>query len=63
MNPKKLRLEEVRVESFVAGSGMDERGTVNAHGMLLGTGPLKCPRTDFGPNCDTDKQTGPCGAC
>jgi|GEM_PF-3533544 len=63
MNSKKLRLEEVRVESFVAGSGRDERGTVNGHDMLFGTGPLKCPKTDFGPNCPTQKLTGPCGNC
>ncbi len=62
MSQKMLRLEEIRVESFVAGSGMEERGTVNAHEML-GTGPLKCPRTDFGPYCDTQKLTGPCGDC
>ena len=58
----KLRLDEVRVESFATGGERDERGTVDAHENVLNTGIIKC-RTDFGPNCETQKQTNPCSIC
>jgi hypothetical protein len=59
---KKLRLEEIRVESFESGRAEDDRGTVDAHENLLNTGIIKC-RTDFGPYCETQKQTNPCSIC
>jgi hypothetical protein len=59
---KKLRLEEIRVESFETDAAMDERGTVDAHAELFNTGPIKCG-TNFGPNCPTQKLTGICGNC
>jgi hypothetical protein len=60
MNPQKLKLEEVQVESFETGSTGLWQGTVEGHEVLLGTGPIKCG-TQFGPNCPTQKATGPCG--
>jgi hypothetical protein len=58
----KLRLEEIRVESFDTGADGNARGTVNAFEVVMGTGPVKCG-TNFGPNCPTQKLTGICGNC
>jgi hypothetical protein len=62
MSTKKLRLEEIRVESFATGPDGDERGTVNAHEAVMGTGQIKCG-TRVGPYCETQKLTGICGNC
>jgi hypothetical protein len=60
MNPQKLKLDEVRVESFETGSAEPLRGTVEGHEALLATRIIKCG-TNGGPYCETQKLTGPCG--
>lgn len=62
MRTHRLRLEEVRVESFAIEAAMEGRGTVDAHAGLFNTGLVKCG-TNAGPNCDTQKLTGICGDC
>ena len=59
MNPQKLKLDEVRVESFETGSSGPWGGTVDGH-EALGTRIIKCG-TNGGPYCETQKLTGPCG--
>ena len=62
MRSTKLRLDDVQVESFQTGSGVEEQGTVHAHEEFFGTRLVKCG-TNNGPYCDTQKLTGPCGSC
>lgn len=70
---KKLRLslDALEVESFTVVRDGDVRGTVAGHATELATCATcyqtcgnTCQawcRTDFGPNCPTQKLTGPCG--
>ena len=72
---KKLRLslEALQVESFAAVANDDQRGTVAGHGhvseglggtcTICGGGTCVVCGTHAGPNCDTQKQTSPCGNC
>jgi hypothetical protein len=60
MSPQKLKLDEVRVESFETGPAEHWQGTVDGHEAVLGTGIIKCG-TNNGPYCETQKLTGPCG--
>jgi hypothetical protein len=64
-----LSLDALKVESFAALPDFEERGTVAGHAVSeLGTCTLCGPtcvgcNTNFGPNCPTQKRTGPCGGC
>jgi hypothetical protein len=65
---KKLRLslDALEVESFAAVPYDDQYGTVAGYSgatcTLCGSTCVGCG-TNVGPNCPTQKKTGPCGAC
>lgn len=63
---KKLRLsvEDLTVESFTSVPDDGQRGTVAGYATELDTCGGSCfawCRTEAGPNCPTQKLTGPCG--
>jgi hypothetical protein len=60
MQVKKIKLEEIQVESYVAAAVDGERGTVNAYEDEMATGFVKC-YTIWGPTCTT--VTSNCNNC
>jgi hypothetical protein len=57
---KKLRMEDLRVESFLTDSPIEARGTVHA----AESGMIGCTTGEGITNCmDTCQPTSPCGSC
>jgi hypothetical protein len=71
MKKLKLSLDALNVESFSAVADGGDRGTVAGYitaiedtcdtDVTLCDGTCVGCRTNFGPNCPTQKLTGPCG--
>jgi len=50
---KKLRLEEIQVDSYATGTVPQEQGTVQANmaTALCATSPIRCPGPTNSPSC------------